>query len=517
MFFCRWLAAVGLMLLCLPASAGDWEYSVRPGESLWQIATRYCGSHRHAERLLRHNGLADAAALRAGVVLRIPVDCLVMQPASAKVVESGAGATLVRHGTPVPATSGQVIEMGDSLVTGEGFAVVEFADGSRLTVRPQSEIQFVLLSTHGASGMVDTLTRVRKGRVQHQVNSNQGRTGPEHRHRISTPVGAAAVRGTEYRVELPSEDKTTVATTRGAVNFGTATAASIAVPAGTGVVATPASTAAENLLPAPVLPDALRKGQGRPIEWPAVEGARAYRVTLSGAGTPLGEAVVDSPAWTVDAEPGHYTLTLRAIASSDLEGMDASTPLEVIPAGPSGLGSDTAGANSDLVRLRWNATGPGPFAAHIEGAGAPIELAAQRGLAEASLPPGRYRWRVKGVDTDWSDPAEFVVVPRPATGAVAQRKGPRDPLVLTWQPPAHDVSAYHLRVSASGRTLIDREISTPSVTLDELSGVRCSPCTVAVATRAAGLESDYTAFEYRDPAGHPWPLYVVVALLLIGL
>jgi hypothetical protein len=513
----RWLAAVALMMVCLPVAAGDWEYSVRPGESLWRIAARFCGSHRHAETLLRHNGLADAAALRAGSVLRIPVDCLVMQPASARVVEAGPGLRLLRDGASIAAAAGQPVEMGDTLVTAEGFAIIEFADGSRLTVRPHGEIQFILLSSHGASGMVDTLTRLRKGRVQHRVDGNDGRVSPEHRHRIATPVGAAAVRGTQYRVELPGDGKTTLATTRGSVDFGPVAAAPIVVPAGTGVVATADSAAREDLLPAPTLSAALRKGQGRKVEWPEVAGARAYRVTLSGAGMPLGEAVVDSPFWQVDTEPGHYTFSVRGIAASDLEGLDASVPLEVIPAGPSGLGSERVAKNRDAVRLRWSATGTGPFTARIEGGGKPVELAAQRELAETRLPPGVYRWRVKSADSDWSDPAEFVVVPAQVIDPGAQRNRPSEPLVVSWQPPAHDVSGYRLRISASGRTLVDRQVSATGVALDEMTGVRCAPCTLEVATAAAGLESDYTAFEYRDRAGHPWPLYVVLTLLLIGL
>ena len=40
---------------------------------------------------------------------------------------------------------------------------------------------------------------------------------------------------------------------------------------------------------------------------------------------------------------------------------------------------------------------------------------------------------------------------------------------------------------------------------------------VAVAAAAADLESVYTQIEYRDPPGHPWPIYVVLALLAIAL
>ena len=72
---------------------------------------------------------------------------------------------------------GDEIRMGDTLSTGASFAVVEFADQSRLTIRPHSVISFVMLTSHGESGMVDTLLRLRKGKVQHAVESGGG---PRH-------------------------------------------------------------------------------------------------------------------------------------------------------------------------------------------------------------------------------------------------------------------------------------------------------------------------------------------------
>jgi len=515
MSFPRWLIAICVLTLHPQLHATDWEYAVRPGDSVWAIAIRFCGSHRHSAMLLEHNGLRKDQPVRAGTVLRIPVSCLVREPAAAKIIEAAADVRLIREDQNIEVRSGSPIIMGDTLITDAGFVVVEFADGSKLTVRPHSEIQFVLLSAHGGSGMVDTLTRVRKGRVQHTTEPD-GTKG--HRHRIATPVGAAAVRGTAYRVEIPEEGKTTVATTRGEVGYEQPSLAPLPLPAGTGVVATAAGADKSALLPAPDLPRAVRKGQGRTIEWSAVEGAKAFRVTLEGAGVPLSEAVVTEPRWTVEGAPGHYSFVVRAIAADDLEGLDATAPLEVLAAGPGGLGTESG---PEVVRLRWRATGEGPFTARIEGAGKSSELSVQSDGLETRLPPGVYRWEVRSEASDWSDPAEFVVSPHAVKGLVASREGSgrstRNPLRIRWDMPAHDVSGFNLRVRAGSELIMERGVANGDLLLDELRGVRCSPCTVEVATRAADLESDYTALEFRDPPGHPWPLYLVLPLLLLGL
>jgi hypothetical protein len=301
------------------------------------------------------------------------------------------------------------------------------------------------------------------------------------------------------------------------------------VPAGTGLVADAAGIAKEDLLPAPQLPAAIRKGQGGRIEWAPVTGAVAYRVTLYGAGVPLAETVIDDHGWTVDAQTGHYTLGIRAIAPSQLEGMDASTPLEVVLAGPSGLGalSTPADGARGLTRLRWNASasGPGPYTARIESAEEGLEEArdgvleqvVDGAVVEVELDPGRYRWQVAGSTSDWSEPADFVVSPAPPTALIVTRSAREAPLAVHWQAPGHPVSHYRIRVLSGERLLVDRTVSGPRADIEAMSDQRCSPCTIQVSTRTGALESDYTAAEYRDPQGHPWPIYVALALVLIAL
>jgi hypothetical protein len=511
----RWIVAVVAVFSSPFALAVDWEYAVRPGESLWQIAHRYCGNERGVDRLARHNGLKSPSALRAGVVLRIPVDCLIRQPVNAKLLEADATATLERAGIQLTPSAGDEIHMGDTLTTGASFAVVEFADQSRLTIRPHSVISFVMLTAHGESGMVDTLLRLRKGRVQHAVEKGGGQN---HEHRIATPVGAAAVRGTKFRVEILEGEVATVATTEGEVGFSQISAASTPVPAGQGLVATVTSSRTEPLLPAPVIGAALRAGVGSSLGWGEVADATAYRVTLFKQAKPVAESVVAVNHWAVDAPLGMYTLTVRAVAPSGLEGLDATATLEVVPAAPSGQVA-TADHAGTPVQFRWTPSSddPGPFVVRVRSATGSIkEYPTQSPAFELVLEAGAYDWQVqsnKGTESGWFP---LSLKPGAPLGLIASRQKRDMPLLLSLEATSQSIAAYRVEIHRSGQLVVERDFEPASML--SIDGVpNCHPCQVRVAATAADLESDYTQLEYRDPPGHPWPIYVVLALLAIAL
>lgn len=511
----RWLVAVALAFGSVTALAVDWEYAVRPGESLWHIAHRYCGNERGVDRLARHNGLKTPNALRAGSVLRIPVDCLIRQPVNAKLLEADATASLERAGVQLTPSAGDEIHMGDTLTTGASFAVVEFADQSRLTIRPHSVISFVMLTAHGESGMVDTLLRLRKGRVQHAVESSDGL---HHQHRIVTPVGAAAVRGTKYRVEFLDGELATVATTQGEVGFSQVSAPSTPVPAGQGLIASVTKSRTEPLLPAPAIDAVVRAGVGSSLAWGEVEGATGYRLTVFSHGKPIAESVVPVNHWDIDAPLGVYALTVRAVAPSGLEGFDARTALEVVPAAPSGqvTTADHAGAP---VQFGWisSSDDPGPFVVRVRNANGSVkEYPTESSAFETTLEAGTYDWQVrsnKGTQSEW---VPLSLKPEAPSGLTASRQKRDLPLLLTLGSTTQSIDSYRVEILRSGELVAEKDVEPASnLSIDRVPN--CHPCRIRVSATAAGLESDYTQLEYRDPPGHPWPIYIVLALLAIAL
>jgi hypothetical protein len=89
------------------------------------------------------------------------------------------------------------LSAGISVLTRNGSAVIEFADGSRLTLQPNSSLRLDTLSVYAGGGMVDTRVRLQQGRAELKANT---RKQPGSRLQVITPSAVAAVRGTVFRV-----------------------------------------------------------------------------------------------------------------------------------------------------------------------------------------------------------------------------------------------------------------------------------------------------------------------------
>src|SRR5690606_2617272 len=79
---------VVLLLLCLlvclqtaaPVRAAEWQYRVRPGDTLWDLAALHMKHAVDWRRLQAHNRIADPYRLPPGTRLRFPVEWLRVQP-----------------------------------------------------------------------------------------------------------------------------------------------------------------------------------------------------------------------------------------------------------------------------------------------------------------------------------------------------------------------------------------------------------------------------------------------------
>lgn len=493
--------------------SADWRYTARPGDNLWDLARRFCGSHNRAMELARYNRLADPSELSAGDRLRIPISCLVKQPASATVRVGSEQATLRRGADEQVAITGSEVRMGDVLTTENGFVVVQFADASLLTVRPNSTVMFVLISAYGETGMVDTLVRVSRGRVQHVVDQSTAGS----RHRIATPVGIAAVRGTRFRVGVPGGGSATVATTEGVVGFEDAREQSVELPAGTGVVANAKGAVKADLLPAPALDDELRLVRGERLSWPAVEEAVGYRLTVLDGERPLFEVLTVGNDAELALPVGSYTLRVRGVTASGLEGLEAQAILHVSDPPPHGLAALPAGANS--VVLSWEDEGDASaylleFSPVVDGSWRRLKSAGRR--TEVELAPGVYRWRVAHTENQWSEIARFEVAPQPVSSVVTSRDDRSDPLAVAWQHGAQNTT-YTVEVSRTADfSDVEATIRTQESSA-HLDVRNCQRCFVRVAAETAGATSQYTVAEFKDEPRHPWPLYVLLLALLVTL
>jgi len=416
--FHGWLLATCLWFASSCAlGADEWFYTVRPGDTLWSLSHRYLTDPALLERLRALNGVKNPRRLPPGTQLRIPYDWIRTTPASVRVlavrgevqVEGGAGTRAIQAQHELLA--------GEVLTTpSDGHVVLQFADGSRLSLLADSVLRIVVSRAY-ASGVNEARVELLRGRTENQVVP---RTGQGVRFEILTPAGVTSVRGTDYRVSAETSSTARTEVLEGAVAVD-GTGGGVRVPAGFGtvVVQGEAPRAPVALLPPPDLTALPARVESLPAELDLapVDGARAYRVQLARDAS-FESIVLDTlePAARVSLPvmaSGPHDLRVRAVDDLGLEGRNAERDLELVaaPAPPVATAPESGAAlQTDAVILDWQAA-PG----HLHR----VQLARDPAFADLvrdvsgvaqppfaldpGLPAGEYHWRVAAQDPERGD------------------------------------------------------------------------------------------------------------------
>ena len=156
------LLTLAISLPNLVAAAEEyWEYTFRPGDSLWKIAEEYTTSVNNWGELLKINSIEQAAdrTILPGTRISIPVSILKLQPSPALVIAVSGAAYLVRaDGQQAELTIGMELFSGDRVVTGDRQSLrMQFADKSELQVLPNSEVVLDKLSLFKQTGLLNFL------------------------------------------------------------------------------------------------------------------------------------------------------------------------------------------------------------------------------------------------------------------------------------------------------------------------------------------------------------------------
>lgn len=491
-----WLLPLLLAVLgSTAASAQEWHYRVRPGDTIWDLTRAYLRQDIRWQRLQAHNDVDDPWQMTPGTQLRIPVAWLRVQPAKATVIALHGEATAAPANAPAdltPVAPDMRVGAGTVLRTAaDANLTLRFADGSRLQLHGDSELRLDKLSAYGATGMVDTRMRLIRGRA---TNSVERARGPASRFVLDTPGTMATVRGTEFRIGRDaSHTRSEVLDGRVRVSGG---GRGVLLDAGQGTLndhdnrPLPASP----LLPPPDLsgwPDELQRMPAA-VDWPAVDGAAGYRLQV-GADPEflslLQDKLVDAPrAEVVVPGDGDFHARVRAVDAHGLEGHDAVRGFRIAaqPAPPFAISpaqdGDVAGPRP---RFRWTRSeGDMRYRLQVDRDPAfPAPLIDLEGLrhgdrrAPEALPPGEYYWRVGATDASgkhgpFGDPVRFALheaEPGPAIGAddVDRDKGD---LHVRW-PAGGDDQRYRFQLSRDAdfatieleRTLDENQIALPGL------------------------------------------------------
>lgn len=198
-------------------------YVVRSGDSLYDFASRYLRDPGDWAQIARLNHVSDARRLRPGTALRVPVALLRRDGLSAKVIATSGPASCAFRTAPVlPLVVGTTLVEGDRVQTGkDGFATLEFADGTHLIIPPDTSLDLGTLRKTALTGATDRVVDLHRGEVDSEVTHA---TKKDDRYQIRAPSVVAGVRGTRFRVSYNgSSGPTAVEVLDGAVGVDAAT------------------------------------------------------------------------------------------------------------------------------------------------------------------------------------------------------------------------------------------------------------------------------------------------------
>ncbi len=391
----------------------EWRYSVRPGDNLIHFGQRYLINPDDWRVLQKLNKIKNPERMQLGQVLRVPLALVKQVPAPAEVALATGQAGILKTDKSVQAvTIGQQLTAGTELVTGENSKLnIKFADGSIVSMQPNSTMKLDTLSMYSGGGMVDTKLRLQQGKVETEAN-------PAHlqgnQMQIITPTAVAAVRGTKFRV---SADDVSIKqeTLEGKVGLSAA-GEEVAVDKGFGSLSEGGKPPLPPilLLPAPAIEKLATNLDAIPVTFniPAQDGAVAWLGNVST------DAQFNSIAATSlskganlsfnDLPDGKYYLKVRAQDKQGLEGYDAKHEfnLHARPFAPAA----NAPTQSAIVRE----ANPDFAWTKIEQANAYLfemskdvefremidsrQVASNAYKAEKDLQPGRYFWRLASID-----------------------------------------------------------------------------------------------------------------------
>ena len=332
------IAGLVVLLACpATASAQDWIYPIRQGDTPWSICLEHTNKPGCWIELSRYNGIDRDRRIPIGTEIRVPIDWLVTVPAVGTALslqgevmyESRAGAAAV------PLQAGQPLLLGSRIVAANGSVSIQLNNGSQLLLRQGAELELNALSTDPGSASATELVLPR-GEVDVQVPPS-----PESRFEVRTPSAIAAVRGTSYRLAALQDGG---AATRGEVVTGAVdvrAATAQRVEAGFGVIAKKDQPVAP---PRALLdPPAIERGSERgplplTLRWQPDPLAVAWRLDVyaPGGGTlPLETRRTLEPEATFEGlELACYRVVLLAVDADDFSGMPVETALCAEPPPP---------------------------------------------------------------------------------------------------------------------------------------------------------------------------------------
>jgi len=412
------------------------SYVVRKGDNLYNLARFYMlrlGDYRIVQKL---NQVRNPYRLPIGKTLIIPRSLLKSDGLVARVVAFRGAVTIDGKAIGL----GTVVGEGGQIRTGLNASIsMALADGSTVTLPSQSLIRVERLRRVQLTNELDRLFRLVSGRSETRVTP---RTNGRDRFEIRTPISVAAVRGTDFRVSLLDEGRTSTAEVlEGKVDF-TGVGTEVMLDPGTGArFAADGAVGPVPLLAPPNILHAARIQAEVELAFDIVPlpGAIGYRVQIAkdaGFLDILQEGVFARPQVSLPAPTnGDYFVRVTGIDANRIEGEPYVLAFE---RHLNAVRGEMAPLHGHDYLFKWQNMGAGEhlfrfFLARVDAPDRPVidePALTRKSLVVTNLLPGDYVWRVQASEVsdgrryaNWSRPQTFTVAGKPGR-ANARAKPP---------------------------------------------------------------------------------------------
>ena len=528
----RAIALIGLFVL--PASnfsaAADWEYHVKPRDTLIGLANRYFIDPTRWPEFQQLNDVRYPRRLQIDSILRIPIDWLRQEPAQAAVSVIRGNATVRVGGEDKPLTVGAMLNSGDIIRTDPNSSLsVRFIDGSQALLLKDSTLKLDNLTAYPNTEMANTQLKLETGRIETQVKPLKGAAS---RYEIRTPMAQLGVRGTDFRVGADASSNTSSTEVLSGAVKAENDAGTVDVTQGFGTVIAlgkPPSPPIE-LLPAPDLSSIPPLIERTPIRfrWQPMAAAFGYRVQIERDkqfDVVLDENIFTSPeASFPDLPDGQYAMRVRAIDTHGLEGLNADREITV-KARPEPpflqAPEDQSTQRGDRLDFTWAKVG--------EAAGYHFQLASDAGLKSPlleernwvdtllatpkPLAPGKYYWRVasrraSGDLGPFGDVQQFTLKAIPVVEGGAAPVLNDKLLTLQWKsgPPGQTYQLQLARNRDFSPLLKEEAVTEPKIEFQRPAGG-------SIFMRVKAIDSD----GFEGPYGAPQEIQVAPSYPVIKL
>lgn len=507
-----------------PSTSAGWNYEVRQGDTLIDIAKRYLLSASDWVGVVRDNHISRPRQLQPGSVISLPMERMRHVKLQAHVAYLRGNVQVRRSAAGAPP---QALVLGDELNEGDlievekqGFATLTLADGSRLLLSGGSRLRLQSLRDLPTAnvGLADFVLEA--GHVQADVQHQR----PGSRFEVKTPMAITGVRGTHFGVGLPATDGAQVTdVTQGVVAVSPARWPSeeVAVAMGQGAVVKPGDRrppAVRLLLPAPDLsawPARVDTARWTAPAATSPAAAQGYEVALADAKSP--EAVVfEDTSQDIHWGPvpdGVYEVSVRVLDADRVPGLVASRTVRVktLPVAPflqSPPNEQVVGPEAQSL-VCTDVPGVGRYALQVSRDGDFKDVLettiSEQGCGFRFTPPGlgTYHWRAASLDAGagndlevargpWSLPSTLKVDRRPPVPEpTSEVQGNR--VAVRWAGENADERFLVEAASTDNFTAVaqSQEVGRPEATLT--LPLACSPYYVRVQSIAPnGLRSDFS-------------------------